>query len=65
MQSVVLTYERAETIIRRCLRHAVQELDFATARGKYEYTVVNDDFERALGELTGILEKELGGGPVP
>ncbi|HLP42320.1 MAG TPA: guanylate kinase [Fibrobacteria bacterium] len=46
--------------IRVRLRNATQELDFARHRGKYEYTVVNDNFERALEELTGILEKELG-----
>jgi guanylate kinase len=46
--------------IRTRLRNAVQELDFAQSRGKYEYTVVNDDFDRALGELSSILEKELG-----
>lgn len=45
--------------IRTRLRNAVQELDFAKSRGRYEYTVVNDDFDRALGELSGILEKEL------
>jgi guanylate kinase len=51
--------DSAETIRTR-LRNAVQELEFAQGRGKYEYTVVNDDFDRALGELIAILEKELG-----
>lgn len=51
--------DSADTIRVR-VRNAVQELEFARSRGKYEYTVVNDDFDRALEELTGILEKELG-----
>ena|SRR5690606_19601066 len=48
-----------EETIRVRLRNATRELEFATREGKYEYTVVNDRFERALEELTGILEKEL------
>lgn len=51
--------DSADTIRVR-VRNAVQELEFARNRGRYEYTVVNDDFNRALEELTGILEKELG-----
>jgi guanylate kinase len=43
------------------MRNAREELDFARNIGKYEYVVVNDDFDRALEELTRILEKELGG----
>lgn len=50
--------DSADTIRVR-LRNASQELEFARNRGKYEYTVVNDDFDRALEELTSILEKEL------
>ena len=46
--------------IRVRLQNASQELEFAHRNGKYEYTVVNDVFDRALEELTGILEKELG-----
>jgi guanylate kinase len=49
----------AETIRVR-LQNASRELEFATREGKYEYTVVNDNFHYALEELTGILEKELG-----
>ena len=51
--------DSADTIRVR-LRNAGQEMEFAKSRGKYEYTVINDDFERALEELTGILEKEIG-----
>lgn len=46
--------------IRLRLRNAVDELEFAKQKGKYEYCVVNDDFQRSLEELTGILEKEMG-----
>ena len=48
-----------ETIALR-LRNARDELRFAEERGKYEYTVVNDDFGRAQAELLGIVGKELG-----
>ncbi len=46
--------------IRIRLQNATQELEFANRMGKYEYKVVNDIFDRALEELTGIFEKELG-----
>jgi guanylate kinase len=46
--------------IRIRLQNASRELEFATREGKYEYTIVNDNFHYALEELTGILEKELG-----
>ena len=43
-----------ETIALR-LKNAVDELVFAREKGKYEFTVVNDDFEEAVEELAGIL----------
>jgi guanylate kinase len=46
--------------IRVRLQNAVNELEFAARNGKYEYRIVNDSFDRALEELTGIFEKELG-----
>ena len=46
--------------IRVRLQNATRELEFATREGKYEYTVVNDNFHYALEELTRILEKEIG-----
>lgn len=49
----------AETIRMR-VQNAGRELEFATQHGKYEYTVVNDNFHYALEELTRILERELG-----
>jgi guanylate kinase len=49
-----------EETIRIRMQNAARELEFATREGKYEYTVVNDNFHYALEELTRILEKELG-----
>jgi guanylate kinase len=46
--------------IRVRLQNAVNELEFAARHGKYEYRIVNDSFDRALEELTGIFEQELG-----
>ncbi len=45
--------------IRLRLHNASQELEFARSHGKYEYEVVNDDFNRALEELTRILSQDL------
>ncbi len=50
----------SEETIRLRLKNARAELDFAKARGKYEYTVVNNDFDLALSELAGIFGQELG-----
>ncbi|MDB5050095.1 MAG: guanylate kinase [Fibrobacteres bacterium] len=49
-----------EETIRVRLQNATRELEFATREGKYEYTVVNDNFHYALEELTRILEREIG-----
>jgi guanylate kinase len=43
-----------ETIALR-LKNAVDELAFAKEKGKYEFTVVNDDFETAVEELATIV----------
>jgi guanylate kinase len=43
-----------ETIALR-LKNAVKELAFAKEKGKYEHVVVNDDFEKAVKELAGIV----------
>lgn len=43
-----------ETIALR-LKNAVDELAFAKEQGKYEFTVVNDDFEDAVEELAKIV----------
>ncbi len=46
----------SEETIRLRLKNARNELAFAKEKGKYEFTVVNDDFDRALEELGKILE---------
>jgi len=43
-----------ETIALR-LKNAVDELAFAKEKGKYEFTVVNDDLERAIEGLAAIV----------
>ncbi len=43
-----------ETIALR-LKNAVDELAFAKEKGKYEFTVVNDELEKALEELAKIV----------
>ena len=47
-----------EATIQLRLHNAWDELAYAGEHGKYEYTVVNDDFGRALEELVGIVKKE-------
>lgn len=46
-----------EEVIQVRLKNAIEELEFAKKNGKYEHTVVNDDFDRALEELVGIVGK--------
>jgi guanylate kinase len=46
-----------EDVIQTRLKNAIEELEFAKRHGKYEHTVVNDDFDRALDELIKILGK--------
>src|SRR5690606_18172636 len=43
-----------ETIALR-LKNAVDELAFAKEKGKYEFTVVNDDLETAVNDLARIV----------
>ncbi len=48
----------SEETIELRLRNARDELAFAEEKGKYEYTVVNDDFDLALAEIIGIVAIE-------
>jgi guanylate kinase len=48
----------SEATIQLRLRNARDELEFAEREGKYEYTVVNDDFNRALEEMAEIVKRE-------
>jgi guanylate kinase len=47
--------EDAAEVIERRMQNAVREMADA---GRYRHQVVNDDLERALAELRGIIEKE-------
>jgi guanylate kinase len=46
----------SEEVIRLRLENAKKEMEFAKTKGKYEYTIVNDDLERAADELRAILK---------
>lgn len=41
------------------LRNALKEIDFAQKHGKYEYTIINDDLQKAKIELKNILLNEV------
>ena len=46
----------SEEVIRLRLENAKKEMEFAKTQGKYEYTIVNDDLEKAANELRAILK---------
>jgi guanylate kinase len=46
-----------EDVIQVRLKNAIAELDFAQKNGKYEHTIVNDDFDQALQQLAEIVGK--------
>jgi guanylate kinase len=48
----------SEEIIQVRLANAKKEIEFAKNYGKYEYTIINDDLERAANELRNILKKD-------
>jgi guanylate kinase len=41
------------------LANAVAEIDFAEKHGKYEYTVINDDLDKAKSEVAAIVRNEI------
>ena len=47
----------SEEVIQTRLHNAKKEMEFAKTKGKYEYTIVNDDLERAADELRAILKE--------
>jgi len=51
-----------EAAIRLRLVNAAREMEFAKSEGKYEYTVINDDLERAKQEAARIV-RSLAGSP--
>jgi guanylate kinase len=48
--------ETEETLKLR-MENARKETEFATAQGKYQHIIYNDDLETAVAELKGIMEK--------
>ena len=46
----------SEEVIQLRLANAKKEIEFAKTKGKYEYTIVNDDLEKAANELRAILK---------
>jgi hypothetical protein len=47
--------------IRLRLANAAREMTFAKAEGKYEYTIINDNLERAKREAVRIVRSFTGG----
>ena len=46
----------SEAVIQLRLENAIKEMDFAKAHGKYEYTIINDNLQKAAQELREILK---------
>lgn len=49
-----------DDVIRVRLENARKEVEFAQNKGKYEYTIYNDDLETAAEELRTIFRRHLG-----
>jgi guanylate kinase len=47
----------SEEVIQLRLANAKKEIEFAKTKGKYEYTIVNDDLQKAADELRAILSQ--------
>lgn len=45
----------SEEVIQLRLKNAIKEMEFAQNNGKYEYTIINDDLQKAATELRAIL----------
>ena len=45
----------SEEVIQLRLKNAIKEMEFARNKGKYEYTIINDDLQKAAAELHAIL----------
>ena len=48
----------SEEVIQLRLANAKKEIEFAKTKGKYEYTIINDDFQKAADELRAILRQK-------
>jgi guanylate kinase len=49
-----------EATIRLRLTNAQKEMDFAESKGKYEFTIINDDLEKAKSEAVAIITRFIG-----
>ncbi len=48
----------SEEVIQLRLENAKKEIEFAKTKGKYEYTIINDDLQKAADELRAILRQK-------
>ena len=48
----------SEEVIQLRLANAQKEIEFAKTKGKYEYTIINDDLQKAADELRAILKQK-------
>lgn len=48
----------SEENIKLRLENSTKEIEHALSKGKYEYKIINDDFDKAVKELKEILEKK-------
>ena len=48
----------SEEVIQLRLENAKKEIEFAKTKGKYEYTIINDDLQKAADELRAILKQK-------
>ncbi|MBR6449766.1 MAG: guanylate kinase [Fibrobacter sp.] len=48
----------SEEVIQLRLANAKKEIEFAKTKGKYEYTIINDDLQKAADELRAILKQK-------
>ena len=48
----------SEEVIQLRLANAKKEIEFAKTKGKYEYTIVNDDLQKAADEHRAILSQK-------
>lgn len=49
----------SEDVIQLRLENSRKEREFAHSQGKYEYTIINDDLQKAASELRAIFTKYL------
>ncbi|MBQ3779644.1 MAG: guanylate kinase [Fibrobacter sp.] len=48
----------SEEVIQLRLANAKKEIEFAKTKGKYEYTIIHDDLQKAADELRAILSQK-------